>query len=361
MILWLSAYLSTFHHGFQIVHYVTLRAILAVLTALLISLLLGSRLIAFLNAYKWGQMVRTDGPQSHLSKSGTPTMGGILILFSVLISTLLWARLDNVYILVMLAVMVLYGLIGGCDDYRKLAYRNSAGLSKGQKYFWQSCVAWGAIFYLYYYAATPSETALLIPFFKSWEIALGGLYVVLGYFVVVGSSNAVNLTDGLDGLAIVPVVLVTGALGIFAYCSGHVQFASYLGIPFLPNASELPVFCAAVVGGGLGFLWFNAYPAEIFMGDVGSLALGAVIGLLAVMVRQELILVLIGGIFVAETVSVILQVASFKLRKGKRIFKMAPLHHHFELKGWPEPKVIVRFWIITVVLVLCGLASLKIR
>jgi phospho-N-acetylmuramoyl-pentapeptide-transferase len=360
MLLWLSEYLLQFHRGFHVFQYLTLRAVLGVLTALAISLAIGPHFIQRLIRHQIGQSVRDDGPQSHLSKAGTPTMGGALILFAILISTVLWANLNNRFVWIVMAVTLAFGLIGWADDYRKVIRRNSKGLSAREKYFWQSLAGMGAAVWLFSTAQSPVETQLIVPFFKNIALPLGIGFILLSYFVIVGTSNAVNLTDGLDGLAIMPTVLVAGALSIFAYASGHYNFADYLGIPFIAGAGELVVFCAAIVGAGLGFLWFNTYPAQVFMGDVGALALGAALGTIAVIVRQELVLVIMGGVFVAETISVMLQVASFKLT-GRRIFRMAPLHHHFELKGWPEPRVIVRFWIITVVLVLIGLASLKIR
>lgn len=360
MLLLLAEFLTRYCHSFRVFEYITLRAILATLTSFLIALLVGPTMIRRLCRYQVGQTIRDDGPKSHLSKAGTPTMGGALILIAITLSTLLWARLSNRYIWVVLLVTLGFGAIGYVDDYRKLVRKNSKGLPARWKYFWQSVVGLSAALFLFYTAQLPSETQLVVPFFKHVIINLGMFYVVLAYFVIVGSSNAVNLTDGLDGLATLPTVLVAGALGIFAYVSGNLAFANYLAIPFVPGAGEIVVFCAALVGAGLGFLWFNTYPAQVFMGDIGSLGLGAALGIVAVVVRQELVLLLMGGVFVLETVSVILQVASFKLT-GKRIFRMAPIHHHFELKGWPEPRVIVRFWIITVVLVLCGLATLKLR
>ncbi len=360
MLLWLANLLSNYYHAFNVVQYLTLRAILAVLTSLIISLVLGPNVIRILTRLKIGQTVRSDGPKSHLVKSGTPTMGGVIILISIFITTILWCRLDNLYVWVVLLVTLSYGLIGFVDDYRKLVYKNSVGLLKKQKYLLQSAVALFTACFLYFTADTAAATSLLIPFFKDITLPLGIFYIPFVYFVIVGSSNAVNLTDGLDGLAILPIILVSAALGVFAYVAGNVNFASYLAIPHVFGTGELVIFCASIVGGGLGFLWFNSYPAEVFMGDVGSLSLGAALGVLAVIVRQELILLIIGGVFVIETLSVILQVLSFKMT-GKRIFKMAPIHHHFELKGWAEPKVIVRFWIITLVLVLIGLSSLKIR
>ncbi|GAB4223713.1 MAG: phospho-N-acetylmuramoyl-pentapeptide-transferase [Gammaproteobacteria bacterium] len=360
MLLWLTHYLSYFYHGFQVFDYITLRAILSTLTALAVSLLVGPIMIRRLTALSIGQSIRDDGPQSHLSKAGTPTMGGALILLSIALATLLWADLTNRYVWVLLVVMLGFGIIGWIDDYRKLVLRNSRGLPARWKYLWQSVIGLSIAIFLYVTATLPSETQLTVPFFKNIMLNLGWFYIVFTYFVIVGSSNAVNLTDGLDGLAIMPTVLVAGAMGIFAYVAGHVQFANYLTVPYVPGAGEVGIICGAIVGAGLGFLWFNAYPAQVFMGDVGALGLGATLGTIAVVVRQELVLVIMGGIFVLETVSVIMQVASFKLT-GKRIFKMAPLHHHYELQGWPEPRIIVRFWIITVVLVLCGLATLKIR
>ena len=356
----LAKFLQQFHGGFNVFNYLTFRAILGVLTALITSLLIGPYMIRWLSKYNVGQTVRDDGPQTHLSKAGTPTMGGALILVTIGASTLMWSDISNRYVWVVVAVMFLFGGIGWVDDYIKLVKKNSKGLIPRYKYFWQSLFAILVAYYLYSTAA-PIEKELVIPFVKNAGISLGLVaYIIFTYLVIVGASNGVNMTDGLDGLAILPTVMVGGALGIFAYVSGHHGFATYLGIPFIPGVGELVVFCAALVGAGLGFLWFNTYPAQVFMGDVGALALGAALGVLAVMVRQEFVLFIMGGVFVMETVSVILQVASFKLT-GKRIFRMAPLHHHFELKGWPEPRVIVRFWIITVILVLIGLATLKIR
>lgn len=360
MLVWLSELLARYFHLFHVVQYITLRAILGTLTSLIIALLIGPALIRRLSQYKVGQVIRHDGPQSHLAKAGTPTMGGSLILVAIVLSTLLWGDLSNRYIWLVLLVTLGFGLVGGWDDYLKLILRNSRGLSVRRKFFLQSVLGLGAACYLYFTAHLPVETQLVFPFFKHMMLPLGAFFIVWAYLVIVGSSNAVNLTDGLDGLAILPAVLVVAALGVFAYATGNVHFANYLVIPYIPGAGELIVFCGALVGAGLGFLWFNTYPAQVFMGDVGALALGAALGIIAVIVRQELILLLMGGVFVLETVSVILQVASFKLT-GKRIFRMAPIHHHFELKGWPEPHVIVRFWIITFVLVLCGLATLKLR
>ncbi len=360
MLLLLADFLSQFDSAFRVLHYLTFRAILGVLTALAISLMIGPFMIEKLTHKKIGQSVRDDGPQSHLSKSGTPTMGGAMILFAVAISTLLCADLTNRYIWVVLLVTLAHGVIGFIDDYKKVMLGNSVGLSAKAKYFWQSVVAAGAAIYLFQTAQVPAETQFIVPFFKNVGLNLGWAYIILTYFVIVGSSNAVNLTDGLDGLAIMPTVMIAAALAIFAYLSGHANFAQYLQIPHIPKSGELVVFCAALVGSGLGFLWFNAYPAMVFMGDVGALALGAALGIVAVLVRQEIVLIIMGGIFVVETISVIIQVASYKTRK-KRVFLMAPIHHHYELKGWPEPRIIVRFWIISVILVLIGLATLKLR
>lgn len=360
MLFWLADFLEQYYSGFQIFGYLTLRAILGVLTALAISLWLGAPMIRKLNYLQVGQAVRDDGPESHLVKSGTPTMGGTLILMSIFASSLLWSDLTNRYVWLVLLVTLGFGAIGFIDDYRKVVFKNPKGLAARWKYLGQSVVGLAAAVYLYNTAVLPAETALIIPFFKNVSLQLGPLFVVLTYFVIVGSSNAVNLTDGLDGLAILPSVMVGGALGLIAYLSGHSYFADYLHIPYVYGAGELVVFCAALAGAGMGFLWFNTYPAQVFMGDVGALALGAALGLIAVITRHEIVFFVMSGVFVVETLSVILQVASFKLT-GKRIFRMAPLHHHYELKGWPEPRVIVRFWIITVMLVLFGLATLKIR
>ncbi|MFP4154771.1 MAG: phospho-N-acetylmuramoyl-pentapeptide-transferase [Halothiobacillaceae bacterium] len=360
MLLMLFEYLSQYYSGFNVFGYLTFRAVLGVVTALGIALLVGPRMIRWLAHVKAGQPIRSDGPQSHLAKAGTPTMGGGLMLVAITVAILLWGELTNPYVWIALLTTLAFGAIGGIDDYQKLRYGNSKGLSARVKYAWQSVAALTAAGILYALASSPVETSLLLPVLKDTMIPLGLGYVILAYFVIVGSSNAVNLTDGLDGLAIMPTVLVAAGLGVFAYASGHFQFAEYLGIPFIVGVGELVVFCAAIIGAGLGFLWFNAYPAQVFMGDIGALALGAALGVVAVMVKQEIVLFIMGGIFVLETVSVMLQVASYKLT-GKRIFRMAPIHHHFELKGWPEPKVIVRFWIITVILVLVGLATLKVR
>jgi len=360
MLFWLAGYLEQYSSFFNVFQYLTFRGILGVLTALAIALWVGPTMIRRLSYYQIGQSVRDDGPKSHLSKAGTPTMGGALILVAIAISTLLWSDLSNRYVWVVLIITLSFGAVGWVDDYRKVVQKNSKGLPARWKYFWQSVVGIGAAIYLYMTAATPSETQLLLPFFKNVQIDIGLAYVFLTYFVIVGTSNAVNLTDGLDGLAIMPTILVGGALGVFAYVTGNVKFATYLQFPYIQGTGELIVICGALFGAGLGFLWFNTYPAQVFMGDVGALALGGTLGALAVITRQEIVLFIMGGVFVMETVSVILQVASFKLT-GRRIFRMAPIHHHFELKGWAEPKVIVRFWIITVMLVLLGLATLKLR
>jgi len=360
MLLYLTAWLEQFESAFSVFRYLTLRGIMAILTALVISFLVGPIMIRRLAKYKIGQTVRDDGPRSHLTKAGTPTMGGALILIAIVVATLLWADLSNRYIWLVLLVTLACGLIGLVDDYRKLVLRDPKGLASRYKFLGQSLVGLVAALCLYAIAATPAETALLIPYLKEASLQLGPWFVLLAYLVIVGTSNAVNLTDGLDGLAVLPTVLVSGALAVFVYASSHIEFATYLKIPHVPGISEVAVFCSALVGAGLGFLWFNTYPAQVFMGDVGALALGAALGTVAVVARQELVLLIMGGVFVMETVSVMLQVASFKLT-GRRVFRMAPLHHHFELKGWPESRVIVRFWILTVILVLVGLASLKIR
>jgi phospho-N-acetylmuramoyl-pentapeptide-transferase len=360
MLLELANWLTGLDRAFALFGYITFRSILAALTALALSLLLGPLVIRRLARLKGGQPIRSDGPQSHLSKAGTPTMGGALILIAICLSTLLWADLGNRYVWVVLGVLVSFGAIGWLDDWRKVVRRDPKGLPARQKYALQSLFGLIAALVLYYTADVPAATAFHVPLFKTVAIPLGAAFVVVAYFWIVGFSNAVNLTDGLDGLAIMPAVLVAGALGVFAYASGHAVFSAYLQIPAIPGAGELAIICASIAGAGLGFLWFNTYPAQVFMGDIGALALGAALGAIAVVVRQELVLVVMGGIFVIETLSVMVQVASFKLT-GRRVFRMAPIHHHFELKGWPEPRVIVRFWIITVVLVLIGLATLKVR
>ena len=360
MLILLSEYLQQYISAFSVFQYLSLRGILSVMTAIIFSLMVGPWVIRKLNYHQVGQSIRDDGPQTHLVKAGTPTMGGALILLSICMSTLLWSDLSNRYIQAVLAVTLMFGAIGWVDDYRKVIEKNSKGLAAKWKYFWQSAAAMTVVSTLYFTSTLPAETQLIVPFFKDFMFDLGWLYLVLGYLVIVGSSNAVNLTDGLDGLAILPTVLVGSALGIIAYLAGHAEFSRYLHIPYIPGAGELVIYCGALGGAGLGFLWFNTYPAQVFMGDVGALALGAALGVIALITRHEIVFFIMAGIFVAETLSVILQVASFKLR-GKRIFMMAPFHHHFELKGWPEPRVIVRFWIVTVMLVLFGLATLKLR
>ncbi len=361
MLLALTQWLAEDIRAFNVFSYITLRTMLAALTALAISFMIGPFMIRKLTAYKIGQAVRDDGPQTHLVKAGTPTMGGALILVSIVFTTLLWADLGNRYVWVVLLTTIGFGVIGWVDDYRKVVYQNPKGLSAGAKIFWQSLIAITVAVYLARTAELPAQTDMIVPFFKEVAIPLGAVgFVILSYFVIVGTSNAVNLTDGLDGLAIMPTVMISGALAIFAYMAGHVIFANYLGIPYIPHAGELSVFCGALAGAGLAFLWFNTYPAEVFMGDVGALALGAALGIITVIVRQEIVLVIMGGVFVVEALSVMLQVGSYKLR-GKRIFRMAPLHHHFELKGWQENQVVVRFWIITIILVLIGLSTLKLR
>ncbi len=360
MLLYISNYLAELYDAFQVFQYLTLRGILSVLTALAITLIVGPFMIQRLNMHQVGQTIRLDGPESHFSKSGTPTMGGALILVGVFVSTLLWGDLGNRYVWTVLFVTFVFGAVGWVDDYRKVIEKDSRGLPARWKFFWQSIGGFGAAVFLYHSAVNPVETQLFVPFFKNVIIDLGPVFVLLSFLVIVGSSNAVNLTDGLDGLAILPSVLIATALAAIAYLSGHVEFSEYLHIGYVPGAGELIVFCGALAGAGLGFLWFNTYPAQVFMGDVGALAIGAALGAIAVITRHEIVFFIMAGVFVMETLSVILQVASFKLT-GKRIFRMAPIHHHFELKGWPEPRVIVRFWIITVILVLFGLATLKIR
>lgn len=360
MLLWLSQYLSQYVHAFQVFHYLTMRAIVSVLTAFGVSVLLGPLSIRWLTHFRVGQVIRELGPKSHYSKSGTPTMGGILILGSILMTCVLWGDWSSHYLWVGLGMTLGCGLLGSWDDWSKLRKQNTRGLIPRYKLLFQWLMALAASGVLYRCAQAPAETQLLIPFFKEWIIPLGAWVVLWSAFVMVSASNAVNLTDGLDGLAILPTVLVAAGLGIFAYLTGHAQFSKYLYIPFIPGVGELVILCGAIVGAGLGFLWFNTYPAQVFMGDMGSLGLGAGLGAIAVMVRQEFVLAIMGGIFVLETVSVILQVLSFKLT-GKRIFKMAPIHHHFELLGWPEPRVIVRFWIISFILMFVGLATLKLR
>lgn len=356
----LAQWLQHINPHFSLFFYITLRAIFACLTSLVGSIVLAPRMIRFLKVLSFGQVIRELGPSSHQSKAGTPTMGGILIVFAIVISSLLWCRLDNRYVWLCLFALIICAFIGWLDDYLKIVKKHSDGLLSRYKFLLQSIVALLIGFYLYFTSSTAVELTLVVPFIKSLLIYLGPIFIILAYLMIVGFSNAVNLTDGLDGLAIFPVVLVSIGLGVFAYVSGNANLANYLYFPYIAQSGELMVICAAVVGAGLGFLWFNTYPAEVFMGDVGSLGLGALLGTMAVIIRQEIVLCIMGGIFVLEAVSVILQVTSYKTRK-KRIFKMAPIHHHFELKGWAEPRVIVRFWIITFVLVMIGLASLKIR
>ena len=384
MLLALTQWLAQDVRAFNVFQYITLRAVLATLTALAISLLAGPLVIRKLTAYKIGQAVRDDGPQSHLTKAGTPTMGGALVLLSILITTLLWGDLSNRFVWVVLVVTFGFGAIGWIDDYRKVVKSNPKGLSPKAKFFWQSVIGLVAATYLAFAVSAPSTAKvldffmawvgsgfsmdlppnadLIVPFFKNIAYPLGVFgFITLSYFVIVGTSNAVNLTDGLDGLAIMPAVMVAGGLGVFAMVTGRVDYSRYLLFPYIPGAAELTVFCGALVGAGLGFLWFNAYPADVFMGDVGALSLGAALGTVAVIVRQEIVLFIMGGVFVAETLSVMLQVLYYKWSGGKRIFRMAPLHHHYELSGWKESQVVVRFWIITMMLVLFGLSTLKLR
>ena len=384
MLLELAQWLAKDIRLFNVFNYITLRAVLACLTALAVSLILGPYVIRKLTAYKIGQSVRDDGPRSHLTKAGTPTMGGALVLLSILITTLLWADLSNRFVWVVLVVTFGFGAIGWVDDYRKVVKNNPKGLSPKAKFFWQSLIGLVAATYLAFAVSAPSTAKvldffmawvgsgfsmdlppnadLIVPFAKNIAYPLGVFgFITLSYLVIVGTSNAVNLTDGLDGLAIMPAVMVAGGLAVFAMVLGRVDYSRYLLFPYIPGAAELTVFCGALIGAGLGFLWFNAYPADVFMGDVGALSLGAALGTVAVIVRQEIVLFIMGGVFVAETVSVMLQVLYFKWSGGKRIFRMAPLHHHYELSGWKESQVVVRFWIITMMLVLFGLSTLKLR
>jgi phospho-N-acetylmuramoyl-pentapeptide-transferase len=383
MLLALANWIAIDVRAFNVFTYITLRSVLATMTALVISFVIGPRMIRKLTEYKIGQSVRDDGPQTHLIKAGTPTMGGALILVSIVVTTLLWADLRNRFVWVVLLVTLGFGTVGWVDDYRKVVQRNPKGLSAGKKLLLQSLIGLIAAIYLAFSVSAPSTSQflqlfqawlasglsvdlspkadLIVPFFKTVSYPLGVWgFIILSYCVIVGSSNAVNLTDGLDGLAIMPTVMVGAALGLFAYVAGRADFSTYLFMPHIPGAGELTVVCAAIAGAGLGFLWFNAYPAEVFMGDVGALALGAALGAIAVIVRQEIVLFIMGGVFVVETLSVMIQVASFKLT-GKRVFRMAPIHHHYELKGWKENQVVVRFWIITMLLVLFGLSTLKLR
>ncbi|HEY5763806.1 MAG TPA: phospho-N-acetylmuramoyl-pentapeptide-transferase [Rhodocyclaceae bacterium] len=362
MLLMIAQWLAEDVRAFNVFTYITLRAVLAAMTALVIAFIAGPRVIRWLAEKKIGQAVRSDGPQTHLIKSGTPTMGGVLILIAILLTTLLWGDLTNRYIWVVVFVTAGFGAVGWIDDWRKVVQRNPRGLPARWKFFWQSMIGVAAALYLGLWPTVPAAQELIVPFFKTIAYPLGAFgFIVLTYLVIVGTSNAVNLTDGLDGLAIMPTAMIASALAIFAYVAGHVVFARYLGLPHIPGAGELAVFCGAMAGAALGFLWFNTYPAEVFMGDVGALALGAALGTVAVIVRQEIVLAIMGGVFVAETLSVAAQVLYFKATGGKRIFRMAPLHHHFELGGWKETQVVVRFWIITIMLVLFGLSTLKLR
>ncbi len=361
MLLLLADILERWFSSWNLFQYTTFRAVMAALTSLVFSLLLGPWTIRKLTELKVGQAVRSDGPQTHLVKTGTPTMGGSLILTAITVTVLLWGNLANPFIWILLIVMLGTGALGFYDDWRKVVYKDPKGVSARFKMVWQSAIALFAGLFLLYTAKLPASTEFIVPFFKQFAYPLGAIgFLILTYLVIVGTSNAVNLTDGLDGLAAFPVVLVAAGLAIFAYASGHAEFATYLQLPHIPGANEVVIFCAAICGACLGFLWFNAYPAQVFMGDVGALALGAVLGAIAVIVRQEIVLFIMGGLFVVEALSVMLQVGSYKTRK-KRIFLMAPIHHHFEEKGWKETQVVVRFWIITMILVLIGLASLKIR
>ena len=367
MLLMLTQWLAQDVRFFNVFNYITLRTVLAAMTALLISFAAGPRVIRWLAAKKIGQAVRTDGPQTHLIKSGTPTMGGVLILIAIGITTLLWGDLSNKYVWTVLVVTLGFGIVGWYDDWKKVVYRDPNGLASRWKFFWQSVLGAGAALFIAYSASSPAQTELIVPFFKSVAYPLGiAGFIVLTYFIIVGTSNAVNLTDGLDGLAIMPTVMIAAAFAVFAYATGNAVYAKYLHIPYVPGAGELCILLGAMAGAGLGFLWFNAYPAEVFMGDVGALALGAALGTVAVIVRQEIVLLIMGGVFVVETLSVMLQVSWFKYTKkkygtGRRILRMAPLHHHFEQGGWKETQVVVRFWIITIMLVLIGLSTLKLR
>jgi phospho-N-acetylmuramoyl-pentapeptide-transferase len=362
MLLLLAQWLAQDVRAFNVFGYITLRTVLAAMTALIISFVAGPRVIRWLAEKKIGQAVRHDGPETHLIKSGTPTMGGALILIAIIITTLLWGDLGNRYVWVVLIVTVSFGSIGWYDDWQKVVNRDPRGLPARWKYFWQSAIGLLVALYLGLSASGPAQLELIVPFFKTVSYPLGVIgFVVLSYLVVVGTSNAVNLTDGLDGLAIMPTVMIAAALAIFAYVAGNAVYAKYLFLPYIPGAGELAILLGAMAGAGLGFLWFNAYPAEVFMGDVGALALGAALGTVAIIVRQEIVLAIMGGIFVAETLSVAAQVIYYKLTGGRRIFRMAPLHHHFELGGWKETQVVVRFWIITIMLVLVGLSTLKLR
>ncbi len=360
MFLPILEYLAESFGPLRIFNYFTFRAILATLTSLVFILFFGKTFIRFIAKQKYGQIIRDEGPQSHLEKKGTPTMGGLLILFSIVFSCLCWGDLSNKYLLVSMAVTFLFGVIGLIDDYLKLRYSNSKGLSGRSRLLWEILVALSASSLIYYFATISEETTLFLPFFKDFALQLGIWFILFSALVLVATANAVNLTDGLDGLAIMPSVMVAAGMGIIAYISGNAILSDYLNVPYLFYSTEIVIFCGALVGAGIGFLWFNTYPAQIFMGDVGSLSLGAALGIIAVSIRQEFILMLMGGVFVIETLSVVIQVASFKLT-GKRIFKMAPLHHHYELSGLAEPKIIVRFWIVTLILVLFALATFRLR
>ncbi|MAW34965.1 MAG: phospho-N-acetylmuramoyl-pentapeptide-transferase [Gammaproteobacteria bacterium] len=359
MFLYILEYLSSINSNFQVFEYITLRAILSIITALMISLILGPYIINQFHINNMSEVIRKDGPSSHMSKSGTPTMGGLLILSSLLISTIFWANLENKYILYLIFTTISFALIGFLDDYKKLT-KSKNGMPARNKIMLQLIVAGIIAYTMFAFMETTQERQLIIPFFKDVIIDLGIFFIPFVMLVIISTSNAVNLTDGLDGLAIMPVVLVSGALGIFAYLSGNINFSEYLLIPYIKDSAEITIFIGALVGSGLGFLWFNSYPAQVFMGDVGALSLGAAVGLIAIIVRQEIVLIIMGGIFVIEALSVIIQVLSFKYRK-KRVFLMAPFHHHFEQKGWAEPKIVVRFWIISFILILIGLATLKLR
>ncbi|NTV09691.1 MAG: phospho-N-acetylmuramoyl-pentapeptide-transferase [Zoogloea sp.] len=362
MLLELALWLGKDVRAFNVFGYITLRTVLAAGTAMLISLVFGPMVIRWLTAKKIGQAVRDDGPKSHLTKAGTPTMGGALLLIAITTTTLLWCDLRNKYVWVVLLVTLGFGAVGWVDDWKKVVHRDPKGLASRWKYLWTSLIALAAALFLGLTASVPTQYELIVPFFKAVAYPLGAIgFVVLTYFVINGTSHAVNLTDGLDGLAIMPTVMVSSALAIFAYVAGHIGFSRYLGMPYIPGSGELAVISGAIAGAGLGFLWFNAYPAEVFMGDVGALALGAAMGTIAVIVRQEIVLFIMGGLFVAEALSVMVQVMYFKYTGGKRIFRMAPLHHHYELGGWKETQVVVRFWIITIMLVLFGLSTLKLR
>ena len=358
MFIYVLDYLISINNSFSVFEYITLRAILSIITALLISLILGPLIIRKFSTNNLSETIREDGPKSHKRKAGTPTMGGLLILSSVIFSSVIWSDLQNKYILYLIFTTLMFAVIGFLDDYAKL--KKNKGISAKEKLLYQIFAAGIISITMFSLIETQAEQQFIIPFFKDAVFNLGVFFIPLTMLVIISSSNAVNLTDGLDGLAIMPIVLVSGAFGIFAYLSGNINFSEYLLIPYINNAGEITIFIAAVIGSGLGFLWFNTYPAQVFMGDVGALSLGAAVGLMAVIVRQEIVLIIMGGIFVIEALSVIIQVLSFKYRK-KRVFLMAPFHHHFEQKGWAEPKVVVRFWIISFILVLVGLATLKLR